>query len=82
MLDHFLVGGAVVLQHVLDEIDAPARTVEFVANQNVSRTGRVAETAMDARAKNLVRRGDAGVGELGERKAGLHLKNPFACAPG
>src|SRR5208282_6807620 len=43
-------GGA--LKHLLDKVDAPARTVEFVAEQLVGWTGRGAEAAMHAGAQN------------------------------
>ena len=42
----------------LDLIDAPARTVELVAEQRMGRTGRVAEAAMHALAQDFVGLGD------------------------
>jgi hypothetical protein len=60
------------LEHLLDEIDAPARAVLLVAEQEIRRARRRAEAAMHARAKDrvgfapLVRFAD----EIGER--GLH----------
>ena len=47
---------AIVLQHVLDEVDAPARAVEFVAEQHIGRAGRGAEAAMHAGAQDLLGR--------------------------
>ena len=44
------------LQHVLDQVDAAARTVELVAEQHVGRAGRGAEAAMDAAAQESSRR--------------------------
>jgi hypothetical protein len=73
VLRHLGVGGAVVLQHLLDEIDAPARAIEFVAEQHIGRAGRRAESAMHAGAQDLVGLRDIGVGELGQRKMGLHV---------
>ena len=61
------VAGAVVLQHVLDEVDAAARAVEFVAEQHIGRAGRGAEAAMHAGAQDLVGFRDVRIGELGER---------------
>ena len=55
MLDHFGRRRTVVLQHVLDEIDAPARLIEFVAEQQIGRAGRRAEAAMDAGADDSSR---------------------------
>ena len=40
------------LEHLLDQIDPPARTVEFVAQQLVGRAGRGAEPAMHAGAQD------------------------------
>ena len=65
-------GRLAAFQHLLDEIDAPARAVELVAQQLVGRTGRGAESAVHARAQDRV--GLVAVGrvadEVGER--GLH----------
>ncbi len=66
MLDHLRRGRAVLLQHLLDEIDPAARAIELVAKQHVGRTGRSAEPAMHAGAQDLVGFGDIRVGQLGE----------------
>ena len=67
-----LGGDRTSLQHLLDEIDAPARSVELVAEQLVRRARRVAEAAVHAGAKDRV--GLAAfrcvLDEIGER--GLH----------
>ena len=42
------------LEDFLDEVDAPARAVELVAEKLIRRTGREAETAMDATAQDFV----------------------------
>ena len=56
-------------EHLLDQVDAPARAVELVAQQLIGRTGRRAEAAMHARAQDRV--GFAPLGrvadEIGER---------------
>ena len=44
----------VVLQHVLDQVDAAARGIELVAEQHIGRAGRGAEAAMHAGAQDLV----------------------------
>lgn len=74
------LGGAarlVPFQEGLDEVDAPARSVQLVAQEPVGRAARRAETAMDATAQD-------GVGlparrrvldEGGERR--LHQRSPY-----
>ena len=71
---HFGVGRPVVLEHVLDQIDAPARAIELVAEQHIGRAGRGAEAAMHAGAQNLVRFPD-----IAGRRAGRE-RNSSACA--
>src|SRR5207248_6740195 len=62
------VGGGrpLVLQHVLDEVDAPARGIELVAEEHIGRTGRGAEAAVHAAAYDFFRFGSIGIGELGQ----------------
>ena len=81
---HLFRRGGARLQHVLDQVDAPARAVEFVAEQHVRRAGRRAEAAVDARAQDLVGGGDLRIGKLGEGEAGLHdaLTPPRTCGRG
>ena len=52
-----LRGGAgfAALQHILDQIDAPARSVEFVAEQLVGRAGGVAHAAVHATGDDAAR---------------------------
>ena len=58
---HHLLGGRTArLQHVLDQVDAAARTVEFVAEQQEGRTGRGAHAAMHAGAQHLIGRAVSG----------------------
>ncbi len=66
MLDDLGGRRPVVLQHVLDQVDAPARGIELVAEQHIGRAGRGAEAAMHAGAQDLVGFRDIRVGELGE----------------
>ena len=67
-----LRGGFGAFQHLLDEIDATARAVELVAQKLIRRARRKAESAMHARAQDVL--GLAALGrvadEVGER--GLH----------
>src|SRR5208283_786356 len=53
------VGRAVVLQHLLDQVDAAARAIELVAEEHVGWAGRGAEAAMDALADDAF-----GLGEV------------------
>jgi hypothetical protein len=69
-----LVGRLVVLQHVLDEVDPTARTVELVAQQHIGRTGRGAEAAMDASPEDRLGGRDVRIGELRQGEVGLHRR--------
>lgn len=60
------------LQHFLDQIDSSARTVEFVSCQQIGRTSRRAESAMNAGAQNLLGFGSVRIAELCEREMRLH----------
>ena len=81
MLDHLRRRRLVLFQHLLDQIDAAARAIEFVAEQHIGRTGRGAEPAMHAGAQDLVGFRDIGIGELGEREFGFHVADPRAIRP-
>ena len=72
VLDHLGGRRPVVLQHVLDQVDAPARGIELVAEQHIGRAGRGAEAAMHAGAQDLVGLRDVRIGELREGEGGLH----------
>ena len=70
-----LRGGAgfAALQHILDQIDAPARSVEFVAEQLVGRAGGVAHAAVHATGDDAARAlGGFGVRELRGERLDLH----------
>ena len=60
------------LQHVLDQVDAPARAVELVAEQQERRAGRGAEPAMHAGPQHRVGRRGVGVAQLLGGEIGLH----------
>ena len=70
------IGDAAVFQHVLDEVDAPARAVELVAQHLVGRAGRGAEAAMDAGPQDLVRAAGERVGKLRVGEGRLHVSPP------
>ena len=72
MLDHLRRGGLPALQHVLHQVDAPARGIELVAEQQIGRAGGRAEAAMDAGPEDLLRTGHGGISELIGREIGLH----------
>ncbi len=55
MLDDLLARRFLILEHILDEVDSSARTVEFVSQQQVGRARGSTKPAMDAGAKNLLR---------------------------
>ena len=74
MSDHVPARRPAVLQHVLDQVDAPARAVELVAEQRIGRTGGGAEAAMHAGAQDFFRFGDLWIEQLGEREGGLHSR--------
>jgi hypothetical protein len=74
MLDRLLIGRAPVLQHILYKIYPPPRTVEFIAQHLVGRTGRRAEPAVNAGPQDLVRPLDRRILELFWRERGLHFR--------
>jgi hypothetical protein len=72
-----LLRDRLAFQHLLHEIDAPARPVELVAEYLVSRAGRGAEAAVHALAQDRIRFAAFGrvLDEIGE--AGLHQKSGY-----
>ena len=76
MQDLFLTRRAIVLQHVLDQVDAPARRIEFVAEGYEGWAGGGAHAAMDAAAQNVVRNSNFRFGQLFWRKIRLHFRLP------
>src|SRR5688500_9117662 len=73
MLDHLHCRPLVLLQHLLDQVDAAARAIELIAQEHVGRTCCGTEPAMHAGAQDLVGLADVGVGELLEGEFCLHL---------
>ena len=74
MLDRLFIRRAALFQHVLHQVDAPARAVEFVAQHRVGRASRGAEAAMHAGAQHFVRPLDRRVFQLFGGKGGLHWR--------
>lgn len=66
-------GGPVIFQHIFNEIDAPARAVQFISQQQVRRTGRRTEPAVHAFAQNIVGFTQGAGFKLFWSKIGLHL---------
>ena len=54
MLDDLVVRRPAALQHLLDQVDASPRAVEFIAQHLVGGAGRRAEAAMHAGPQDLV----------------------------
>ena len=71
----------VVLQHVLDQVDAPARRIQLVAVEHVGRAGGGAEAAMHAGAQDLFRFRHVRVGQLREGEGSLHGYTPAHMRP-
>ncbi len=72
MLDDVRIGGATVFQHILDEVDASARTIQFVTQRHIGGTGRRAEAAMHAAAQNGLGFCHMRIGKLLGGEIGLH----------
>src|SRR5579885_2279246 len=73
MLNGNGVGRPLLFEHILDEVDSPARTIELVAKQHKGRAGRGAKAAVNAGAQNLVGLRDVRIFELRGRKMRLHV---------
>lgn len=59
-------------EHLLDQINAPARAVEFIAEQLIGRTGGGAKAAMHALAQDVIAACGLGIGKLSQGEVGLH----------
>jgi len=62
-------------EHVFDQVDTAARTVELVAKQHIGRAGCGAKPAMSAGPQHFLRRRGIRIGELLWREVGSHLIN-------
>ena len=54
VFDRFLRCGLILLQHVLDKVDAATGAIELIAQKHVSRTRGRAEATVHASSQNLV----------------------------
>src|SRR6202521_494113 len=82
VLDDFAARRLAGLEHVLDQVDAPARRIVLLAEQHIGRAGCGAEAAMHAGAQDFVGFRDIGIGKLGEGEGGLHDYTPAHIRPG
>ena len=84
MLHGQRIGGPVLFEHLLDEIDTSARAIELVAEQHEGRAGRGAKAAMDAGAQNFLGLRRRRILQLRRRKnasACLEFRPHAAAAP-
>jgi hypothetical protein len=72
MLHHLGRRRPLVLEHVLDQVDAPAWRIELVAVEYIGRACRGAEAAMNAGTQDLLRLREVRIGKLRQRERGLH----------
>jgi len=63
-------------EHVFDQVDAAAWTVELVAEQDISRAGRGAKAAMSAVPQHLLGHCNVRIGELLRCEVCSHGVNP------
>lgn len=82
MGDDFRAWCAVCFQHVLNELNAAAWTVEFVTQQHIGRTGRRADAAMDASAQLLFNRLEMRIGQLCSGEICSHRSHVFVHTSG
>ena len=87
VLAHHRGGLAALLEHLLHQVDAPARAVALVAEQHIGGAGGRAEAAVHALSQDAIDLGDARVLELLRLEVGLHrrvlsLRSSDTCAPG
>ena len=74
MADRLGIGDALVLEHILDKIDATPRAIELVAEDLIGRAGCRAKATVDAGAQDFVGTLDARIGELFGGKGRLHCQ--------
>ena len=79
VFDRFNCCRLILLKHVLDEVNAAARAVEFIAEQHIGRAGCRAEAAMHTRAQYLVGLGGVRVLQLFGGEIGLHVSGSYTC---
>ena len=78
MFDSLFIRIAVILEHVLNQIDTPARAIQFVPQNLIGWTCGSAKTAMDTGAQNFVTARRRGVFQLFCGECGLHGSSGIA----
>jgi len=68
MFHHVAGRRLVLLEHLLDQVDAPAWRIELVAQEHVGRAGGGAKSAMHASAQDFLRRCNLRIKQLRERE--------------
>ena len=68
----FRVGRALILQHILYQVNAATGAIKLIAEDLIGRAGRGAKPAMHAGAQDFVGAFGGGLGQLLWRKSGLH----------
>jgi hypothetical protein len=72
MFDCLCIRGALVFQHIFDQIDPATRAVQLIPKYLVSGTGGSAKSAMDARSQDLIGAGGVRIFELFLSELCLH----------
>ena len=72
VLYHLGGSGAVIFQHIFDEIDATPGTICFIAQQDIGGAGRCAKAAVDTGAENIIGCRKFRVGQLDYGEMCLH----------
>ena len=74
MLDGFRIGGSTRLQHILDQVNPPARTIQFVTQHLVRWASGGAKPAMHAGAQHFVGPRRCRIKQLFGGKICLHIR--------
>ena len=75
-------GRPAALQHLLRQIDAPARAIQLIAEQEIGRARGEAEAAVHAGAQDVIGLAQSGIGERRLGEIGLHRQTPSYIRPG
>ena len=62
------------LQHLFDEVDAPARPIVFIVQQRISGAARGAKAIVLAGFENLIRFSNIRIGQLMQSELGMHIE--------
>ena len=67
-----LLAGLIAFQHFLDQINTPARAIQFVAEQLIGGASGVAKSAVHAGSQDRIGFGDIGINKKFRRNGSLH----------